>query len=268
MKPTERTLELRRALVATVDATPFSRRLPRRSVTSIAIAAFVLAGAAAGGAVASVPRLGDDLPTIEQVHDSGLVTKNWIVPGFATLYGTAFNFAAAGGIALNVGERPDGATALAFGLDCVDAGAYTYEIDGIPVGTSICGDRDIDQVGGGGGPINVLGDGDHIVRISGAGQYIVWAQWMSLPPVPPSSAEQRKAMSDGVVTREEYVDGFYRFVACIEAGGWHVDYADVGQTVFGYALPSQAVDDGTEFRCYGPEFAEIDSAWQLAHLDA
>ena len=260
-------MELRRALVATVDAAPFSRRLPRRRLTSFAIAAFVLAGAATGGAVASVPRAGGELPTPEQVHDSGLVLKNGTVPDYATLYGTPFNFAASGTMTLNVGRQPEGATALAFGLDCLEAGTFEFAVDGTWFGSVTCDERDADRLGGGGWPVEVFGGGTHIVKISGAGQFVVWAQWMSLPALLPSSTEQREAMADGVVTREEYVAGFQRFVTCIEAGGWHVDGDWVGdnETVISYALPSGAVDDGTERNCYGPEFEELDTAWQQAH---
>ena len=51
---TDRTTELRRALVATVDAAPYEKPRPRRWVAVAAIAAFAVAGSVAGFATATV----------------------------------------------------------------------------------------------------------------------------------------------------------------------------------------------------------------------
>ena len=263
---TDRTTELRHALVTTVDAAPLARRLPRRRIAIAAIAAFALAGATTGGAVAS-SLTGSDEPTDERVQLSGRLAEALIVGTHADLFGEPFTFLGQGTTTVDLGEMPVGATALALSMDCVDSGDYTTTIDDKAIGSEWCSDESIAQVGGGGGQIEVTGAGAHTLTISGPGRYIVWAQWSAEHPVPPTSVAQAEAMADGVVTREEYVAGFDRFVACMSGGGYHVDGGNRDGTFINYAIPGASVDDGTDRRCYEPEYMLIDMSWQAAHQD-
>ncbi len=190
-----------------------------------------------------------------------------IVGTHADLFGDPFTLLGQGTTVIDLGEIPEGATTLALSMDCVDTGDYTTTIDDRAIGSEWCSDESIAQIGGGGGQIEVSGPGSHTLTISGPGRYIIWAQWSAEHPVPPSSVAQNEAMSDSVVTREEYVAGFDRFVACMTGAGYHVDGGDRTATFINYAIPGASVDDGTDRLCYEPEYMLIDMAWQLAHED-
>lgn len=263
---TDRTSQLRSALVTAVDATPPQRRLPRRHIAVAAIAAFALAGAATGGAVAAT-RAGSDEPSAERVQLSADRGRDIVVGTHADLFGDPFIFVGQGTTTVDLGEMPDGAATLALSMDCVDPGDYTTTIDDRLVSTEWCSDESIAQIGGGGGQIGVTGAGAHTLTVDGPGRYIIWAQWSAEHPVPPSSAAQTEAMEDGVVSREEYVAGFDRFVACMTGAGYHVDGGNREATFISYAIPGASVDDGTDRLCYEPEFQDIDMAWQIAHED-
>lgn len=263
---TDRTSELRHALVTTVDATVNQHRMPRRYVAIAAIAAFALAGAATGGAVAAT-FTGTDDPTEERVQLSGRLGQEIIVGTHADLFGDPINFLGQGTTVVDLGEMPVGATTLAFSMDCVDPGEYATSIDDRPIGTEQCTADSIAQVGGGGGQLGVDGSGAHTLTISGPGRYIIWAQWSAEHPVPPSSAAQTEAMADGVVTREEYVAGWDRYNACLNGAGYYIVGGDREAPFMTGGIPSAAVDDGTDRRCYEPEYMLIDMNWQLARED-
>ena len=268
MKQSDRTVELRHALVTTADAAPYQPRISRRRAVTIAsIAAFALGGVATGGAVATAAIAGSNDPTAEQVHYSGEISKQNIVGTHADLFGDPFNFLGEGTTSVDLGAIPPGATALAFGLDCVDSGNYDATIDGVRQMHIDCTDASIDQRGGGGGQLGVEGSGPHTLVITGSGRYIVWAQWAAEKPIPPSSEAQAEAMADGIVTREEYVAGFDRYVACMAGAGYHVDGGNRTATLISYSIVAAAVDDGTDQLCYDPEYKDIDMTWQIAHVD-
>lgn len=263
---TDRTTELRRALVTTVDAAAYQRRFARRYVVIAAIAAFAIAGAATGGAVATSLSVSDG-PTPDDVALSGRVSQAAILGTHADVFGEPVTFLGQGTTSVDLGEIPKGATQLALALDCVDAGEYDMSIDGEWQMGAGCDDESPSQLGGGGGPIIVTGPGTHTLTVTGPGRYIIWAQWSAEHPVPPISEAQAEAMADDVVTREEYVAGFDRFKACMIGAGYHVDGGNRQAPIISYAIPSASVDDGTERRCYEPEYMLIDTEWQLAHLD-
>lgn len=261
---TDRTSQLRAALVSAVDATPTQQRLPARRIAVAAIAAFALAGAATGGAVAAT-RAGSGEPTPERVQISADLGKQTVVGTHADLFGDPFILLGQGTTVIDLGEIPAGATALALSMDCVDTGDYTTTIDETVIGTEWCSDESIAQIGGGGGQMLVAGGGKHTLTIDGPGRYIVWAQWSAEHPVPPSSAAQTEAMEDGVVTREEYVAGFDRYNACMVGAGYYVDGGNRDALIIAGSIPAASVDDGTDRLCYEPEFQDIDMAWQVAH---
>ena len=268
MKQSDRTIELRHALVTTADAAPYQPRTSRRRGLAIAsIAALALAGAATGGAVAATSVVASDQPTPEQVALSGQFSKQSIVGTHADLFGAQFSFTGEGTTTVDLGTIPTGATALAFGLDCVDPGDYNAAIDGVWQLGSTCTEDDPKHAGGGGGQLRVSGPGSHTLTVTGPGWYIVWAQWAAEKPIPSSSVAQMEALADGVVTREEYVAGFDRFAACMAGAGYPLDGGNRAAIIISASMPSAAVDDGTDRRCYEPEFMDIDIAWQGAHQD-
>jgi hypothetical protein len=79
------------------------------------------------------------------------------------------------------------------------------------------------------------------------------------------SAEQAVAIEDGVVTRDEYVDGFRRYRACM---------ADLGIELVGGVESAQVISfsyqaQGTveEENCYEAEWRQVDAAWQVENND-
>jgi hypothetical protein len=265
MTSSDRTDALRRALVTTVDAAPFQRRTPRRWTIVAAIAAFALAGAATGGAVAATRAGGGEL-TPEQLANAGAGMRQQAVGTRAELFGEEFLVEASGATTIDLGERPAGAEAIATSFACVDAGDYEVQLDGDFFMGFGCLETDT-RPGGGSSTISLVAAGTHSLKITGPGRFIVWAQWATEDPIPPSSTAQTLAMADGVITRDEYLAGFDRFVACMMGAGYHVDGGNREAVILSYATPGAAFDHGTDERCYQPEFGDIDMTWQIAHQD-
>jgi hypothetical protein len=260
----DRTTQLRHALVVTAEAASFT---PRRRVgprVVAAIAAFALAGGLTGGAVAIAAAQG----AIDQqeVADSGMISRHNTLDTHAVLIGSDYVVAGSGTTTINVGVMPDGATGLGVAVDCVDEGTYDLSIDGAWVWGGSC-DGAQEALGSTGSIEKVGGDGTHVFSVSGTGAYILWAGWAKEDPAPGPSAELQSAMADGVVTKEEYVAGFYRYASCVEDHGWQISYVDDGSTFIGYSLVGD-IDAVSEYtQCYLPLFGDIDNAWTLANPD-
>lgn len=78
----------------------------------------------------------------------------------------------------------------------------------------------------------------------------------------PASAEQEAVLADGNVTYDEYKSSFQRFVSCVKQGGYEINLSGEENQVQDYSVPSGAVDDGIDLKCYTKEFANIDMWWQ------
>lgn len=84
---------------------------------------------------------------------------------------------------------------------------------------------------------------------------------------PVVSQEVRDALADGVVTYDEYMAGFLRFSACVEASGYSLVVGEESNQVIDYSVPAEAVSSGVEAECYDTEFGPIDSSWQISRED-
>ena len=259
-----RTAQLRHALVVTAEAASLTppRRVGPRVIA--AVAAFALAGGLTGGAVAIATAQGaiDE----QEIADSGMISRHNTLDTHAVLIGSDYVVAGSGTTTINVGTMPDGATGLGVAIDCVGDLTYDLSVDGVWIWGGGC-DGEPESVGGTGSIEKVAGDGAHTVTVSGTGSYILWAGWAKEDPTPAPSVEQQAAMADGVVTKEEYVAGFYRYAACIEENGWQISYVDTGSTFIGYTLSGKIDMVAENAQCYVPLFAEIDTAWMLANQD-
>ncbi|MCW2286950.1 hypothetical protein EDF60_1596 [Leucobacter luti] len=81
-------------------------------------------------------------------------------------------------------------------------------------------------------------------------------------PVPDDiSPQQAAALSDLIVTREEYEDGFYRYKACMEKLGYPLAEISENDSVFKFLIPIDAASKGGD-TCYVREFQSVDSTWQ------
>lgn len=81
------------------------------------------------------------------------------------------------------------------------------------------------------------------------------------------SAAQSAALSDGVVSADEYEAGYQRFVACLAKEGYKVVEQPKVGTAIQYSVPSAAVDSGKDKICYDSEFSQLDEKWQVSNED-
>lgn len=87
----------------------------------------------------------------------------------------------------------------------------------------------------------------------------------ALPGEQPPSAEQKAALADGVVTRDEYETAFRSYRSCVEGTGQTLVVTDMDAEIIDYY---QALgDEEAERGCYTMHFMEVDIEWQLAHED-
>jgi len=261
-----RTAALRAQLVAQVaESASRPRTVTTGRVAVAAVLAFALAGATTGGAVAATGML-TPTSTVEFSMEELRVIS---FPG-AEMLGAPLVLTGSGETVVRLDDRPAEATGLALRVQCLDVGRYDIVINDVPESWVQC-DTASEGVQSAGGfsqlfdlSFDLSGDGAQSVTVRGQGadRYVVWVSWAVLPaPVEPSEA-QATARADGVVTREEYVAGLDRYIACMEASGWSVAVGDRAADVIDYSIEAISGDD--DARCYAAEFMELDMAWQLS----
>ncbi len=257
-----RTAALRAQLVAQVaESAPRPRTVTTGRVAVAAVLAFALAGATTGGAVAATGML-TPTSTVELSMEELRVIS---FPG-AELLGTPLVVTGSGETVVQLDDRPDEATGLALRVQCLDPGRYELMIDDRPDGWIQC---DVDDAGvfspSGFSQLTDLTVDDPqsvTVRGQGADRYVISVSWaVSAWAIEPSEA-QAAALADGVVTREEYLAGLDRYVACMEASGWSVAVVDAAAEVVEYSIEALSGDD--DARCYTAEFYELDMGWQVS----
>lgn len=85
----------------------------------------------------------------------------------------------------------------------------------------------------------------------------------------PASPEVREALSDGLVTIDEYESAFRNYVACMKAAGFGVTEHDPDLNgVINYSISNDAVVNGVDENCYGSHYGPVDSAYQVANEDS
>lgn len=269
----QRDAALRAELVFLVEA-PTQARVARPVPTILAaVLAFGLAGAGTGAAVAATSNAGDELerPIEVSIAEIALADLGTATP----LYGTPVIVAGSGETIVDLGERPEGATALSYRVSCIDDGEIVFEMTDEPTGRStlLC-DKD-DAPAGQEGDLALRGTFSHFV-VDGVGphsfsikaprntQYALWVSWSAPPMNPEPSEAQRQALTDGAISREEYLAGLDRYQTCMEAAGWSVGIQNRDALVIDYSIEGGAVSDGSDQQCYYAEFYEIDLEWQTS----
>lgn len=257
---------LRRMLVATADSALAPAR-PRWRLAVASIAAFALAGALTGGALATAttaPANDDRFDALLEIDVPPILDDDVLIMG------TPMVVTGREPSVVDLGPAPPGANGIALAMYCLEFGSYRTELDGrFEMGMNCTPDSESDPVGGGGGGVTTF---DRIApRMLSvdleSGRYLVWAAWVYQPADGEPSAAQLEALVDGLVSREEYVAAFDRYVACMAELGFEVYGGDRGQEVLSYAIPGNAGQSGAANRCYEAEFYQVDSAWQIAHED-
>jgi hypothetical protein len=278
---------LRRMLVATADLTPLIRTTPSRRVVVAAIAAFALAGALTGGALAVSAT--NKPPSTATEFDVQYAAQRMAIASGGTLLGTPTTVAATGQLQLPLIDRPADANNLVIGFECGEAGVFSIRLDSRTVATESCslpptvsnglGDGGVTQSPPAkpGGmervtlPTNeasaiLLAVTDHPTALTvdapGDPQFAVWISWVQIPKLAPSAAEKAE-LADGVITRAEYLAAFNRLVGCMTASGHPLtDIDESGETAsFSFDPDGDPVVDADFTRCFQTEDALARQMW-------
>lgn len=74
-------------------------------------------------------------------------------------------------------------------------------------------------------------------------------------------------MADGVVSSEEYEQGYRSFSSCMDAGGFAILEGGMYGNVYEYSFPSAAREAGVYDECYVGYFERLDEEWQIINID-
>ncbi|HEY5321129.1 MAG TPA: hypothetical protein VIJ76_09650 [Galbitalea sp.] len=259
----DRTAELRRALVATADAAPYRRPRPRKRVVIASIAAFALAGALTGGAVSAAAATSNSDAALGRLMQ--LEARAQLKENNGHLVGSSFAFEGSGKKSFDLGMTPAGGNSLVEVFQCLDAGRFSASLD-----SSAASDIPLDcsQADTQGSPTataeSVTGTGAHTFAIEsrGSARYAVWLSWAYVP-VATASPAQAAALSDGQVTRAEYVAAYNRYSGCLAALGYPLGEVSQSTVLISASVQNDAVTRGALATCYPREFKQVDEKWQL-----
>jgi hypothetical protein len=259
-KPSERSAEFRRALVATANLGPYVRRRPPLRLVVAAVAAFALAGALTGGAIATATKPDPELVAAQA--DAATSGRGYVTMEDGKLIGRPFLRAASGTQTIDIGQKPAGATVLVEGIGCLGGDADTF-LDSKKVSSS----GDCSPGGSGANVFTVSTTGDHLVslRTRNGARIAVWLSWARIPKFSESAA-QRQDLADGLVTRDEDLAAFNRFAGCMTALGHPLIRVTMG-LVPGFSEDAAALTDGADNRCYSTEYKNVDAGWQIEISD-
>ena len=244
------------------ESAPRPRTVATGRVAVAAVVTFALAGATTGAAVAATGVLTP--PSSVAISMDEMLMYSF--PGTEFL-GTPLIVTGSDETIVDLGLRPDDATGLALRVGCIDAGRYDIVIDGVADGWVQCTESDVvggPSLAGGSSQYELTASGPQTVTVRGThgDRYVVWVSWSQPPVAPEPSQAQADALADGVVTREEYLAGLDRYVACMEASGWQVYGIDREADVVSYSI--EAISGADDLRCYAAEFSELDMGWQVS----
>jgi hypothetical protein len=257
-QPSDRATEFRQALVATANLGPYVRRRPPLKLVIGSVAAFALAGALTGGAIATAGAV--DPQTLAAQAGAAGAGKLMVSQEDGTTVGAPFVRSGSGTVVIDLGRKPAGATGLVEGMECIDPGKFVEHINGKAIGGSECSSSDAPNDFSGGLP--VLSSGAQIYTLTSldSARFSVWLSWVNIPKLADSVA-QKQELSDGMITRDEVVAAFSRYEGCMGALGHPIDVPPTN-VVPSYSIDGSGVDDGSDNRCYVTEYQDVDMQWQ------
>jgi hypothetical protein len=268
MRPENITLDhdeaVRRVLVRTAGLGTPGRRQPSMRTAALgivaAVTAFAVAGALTGAAVASASTPNAQQQMIYNANQAAGV--GWVVEEDSKLLGQPFTASGTGKLVVNLGERPVGANAIVEASVCSDPGTYNEQVD-LDQAQTVCDSTNtgIGNVATGDYPVTKGGKHTYVVTTSPGAHYSVWLSWIYYPTLAPSAAE-KAAVSDGTVTREEYIAAFNQYLGCMASAGETLTGYDESTPIIQYTVPAADVNSGIEHRCYVTQFGEVDAMWQ------
>jgi hypothetical protein len=254
--------QLRRMLVATVDSGLQAPR-PTWRTAAMSVAAFAFAGALAAGTLVTVGAWQADPASYDAMLE---ISRPDFLDDDVVILGTPLTVAGREGADIDLGPAPDAANGLVFQIYCLEPGFYRVEFDGQPFTDVTCTVESEEPEIVARGVKSFDGPAPRTITIDlEAGGYLLWVAWVDQPADAEPSAAQQEALADGAVTREEYIAGFERYVACMADLGFPVSHSGIDLEVLSYAIPGEAGHSGAANRCYEAEFQVVDMEWQVAH---
>ncbi|RZS58899.1 hypothetical protein EV141_0109 [Microcella putealis] len=259
---------LRAELVARASTPESPRRYAPGRVVAASILAFGLAGATTGAAVAATGAFSPQ-ETIGAVQIEMEEMRSITFPG-TEFFGTPLIITGSGTTIVELGERPQDASTLALRVGCIDPGRFDITIDETPDGWVQCDSDDVVEgptIGGFSSQYDVSDEAPRTLSVSGTSgdRYVIWVSWAAAPERAEPSNAQQDALADGTVTRDEYLAGLDRYIACMEDLGWSVGVVDRDADVIDYRI--EAVAGADDALCYAAEFEQLDMGWQLSRED-
>jgi hypothetical protein len=255
-----RAAELRRALVATADLTPYTRRRPSKPLVIGAIVAFAVAGALTGGGVAAATSVNASQQAVEQ--SLAAQGRELIAEQNGKAVGLPIFRVGSGTTTIPLGARPAGANFLFESFECLDPADFDESIDGTSTGGDICSK---DHGGGtsvGANPLRTDGAHTYGVKAGGSARFAVWLTWAYLPKLLPS-AEQTAQLAHTPITHADEAAAYERYLVCMAALGYNPGAIPTTTLTPQYTVGGGAVESGADNRCYVTQYGSVDSAWQL-----
>lgn len=251
----DRDVALRRLLVAQAQREP--RGMPWPAIVGTVAVVALLGGVAIGatafrGSGEAQPASPELSPAIPDFDRPAFITPD------SQIVGEPFVVEFAEAVEFEAGLPPEQATGLAIWTRCLESGRFEIALDGEERGGASC----TDDRGNSGGYWRYAATGSNVITLTpDGGRFETRIAWVVRGADTVRSAPAEDAISDGVVTEEEYRAGFARYVACMSDWGVTVD---PGYEVDGviHATYTGSGTGGAQHECYGTEFSEIDMLWQ------
>jgi hypothetical protein len=261
----DRDVLFRRALVRMAQRSPIGvRGVFLRNVTAVAIAsiaAFALAGALTGGGIASASAESARQATADAT--ARFAALDFVNRNDGKVIGSPILKSATKTLTLTP-RAPKGANYSVFGLDCLDAGHFDVEFPAPPDGGSFdCTDaraNSREPIGYGSGGWS-SGEKSAFVKISAStnARFTIWFAWVH--PTLKASAQERKQIAAGPISREGLVTALNRYSSCMAALGYNVGPMSGTITPGFPSVPQAALKSGADHRCELTEENQIGEIW-------
>jgi hypothetical protein len=248
---TARDQALRAALVADVER---SVRRRRWRLPAMGVGAFALAGALTAGALVSSGLL----QQTASPQDAAAIVDTGAA-GDVTFLGSPVTRVADGPTSLQLPSRPAGARSITVGAQC-GSGHVTITVQGSRSEVFDCSSTSIGLPVPTASAPTVTFEPTHDAGIT------VWAAWTKPDPLPGPSLQQQLAMSDGIVTRSEYLAAWNRYLGCMQALGHPVGSPVQTSVIIATGIPGDALQ--ADDRCEAAELSDVDGTWQTEHPKA
>lgn len=264
--PSPRDTALHDLLVRAVETTPRPRRRRWRAATIGGAVVCTLVGGVVGGTItaAATPD-----PEAVAAQAGARTAVQGATLEYMRIVGTPRATLGSGDRTVAIGTPPRGADQFVWSFRCrsdtgvtsvgpvrTDATTAAAEpgtalSDACTDGATVNGAVSVDEVTG-----RTLA-----VRTSRDGDWTLSTGWVASPPMPEPSAAQRAALTDGVVTRSEYLAAFQRFQGCMTARGQSLGVVPDSSLFVAYGVPDVFVGDA----CGRAEFDQVSAAWETEH---